>query len=166
MPKASARVCYGLHRIVEKNAVWASVARAIESRPRIYGAFTALEDKTKSAIFGCQMCGQCALPLTGYACPMTCPKQLRNGPCGGVGTDGACEVYPEQRCVWVQAFERANAVGHRADLSQLQRPIDQRRRGESSWVNYWSGRDDDLAAPQQLVGERPVIRQTSGTTAP
>jgi hypothetical protein len=148
-----------LHRIVEKNALWAWVARAIETRPRVYGAFTALEERTKSAIFGCQMCGQCALPLTGYACPMTCPKQLRNGPCGGVGADGACEVYPAQRCVWVQAYERTSAAGRTADLLQLQRPIDHRRRGESSWVNYWSGRDDDLATPVEIGRQRPAIRQ-------
>ena len=92
------------------------------------------------------MCGQCTLPVTGYACPMTCPKQLRNGPCGGVGSDGSCEVYPDLRCVWLVAFERAEAGGRAADLHLLQRPVDHRAWGQSSWVNYWSGRDDDLWA--------------------
>ena len=59
------------------------------------------------------MCGQCALPVTAYACPMTCPKQLRNGPCGGVGMDGSCEVYPGMRCVWLMAYERADVGGPR-----------------------------------------------------
>src|SRR5262249_28650003 len=63
-------------------------------------AFTETERVTKQTLFGCRMCGQCALPVTGYVCPMGCPKELRNGPCGGVGTDGGCEVYPEKRCVW------------------------------------------------------------------
>ena len=91
------------------------------------------------------MCGQCTLPVTGYACPMTCPKQLRNGPCGGVGSDGSCEVYPDLRCVWLVAFERAEADGQAADLQLLQRPIDHRGWGQSSWVNYW-----------QRAGRRPV----------
>ena len=30
------------------------------------------------------------------------------------------------------------------DLRRLQRPIDQRKWGESSWVNYWLGRDEHL----------------------
>ena len=38
------------------------------------------------------MCGQCVLHSTGMTCPMTCPKTLRNGPCGGVREDGDCEV--------------------------------------------------------------------------
>jgi len=90
------------------------------------------------------MCGQCALPVTGYVCPMGCPKELRNGPCGGVGADGGCEVYPERRCVWVEAFERAASQGRAADLRLLHLPIDHRRWGESSWLNYWQGRDEDL----------------------
>jgi hypothetical protein len=95
-------------------------------------------------LFGCRMCGQCALPVTGYSCPMGCPKELRNGPCGGVGPGGACEVYPEKRCVWVVGFERASSQGAAADLRRLQRPVDHRRWGESSWLNYWAGRDDEL----------------------
>jgi hypothetical protein len=92
------------------------------------------------------MCGQCALPQTGYACPMSCPKQLRNGPCGGVAADGMCEVDRSLRCVWVLAYERAEANGHEADLALLQRPVDRRRFGESSWVNFWAGRDEAMAA--------------------
>ena len=42
------------------------------------------------------------------------------------------------------AYERADATGHVDDLRRLQRPIDQRKWGQSSWVNYWLGRDDDL----------------------
>ena len=74
------------------------------------------------------------------------PKELRNGPCGGVGADGRCEVYPELRCVWVEAYERAASQGRAADLRLLHRPIDHRRWGESSWLNYWQGRDEGLWA--------------------
>jgi hypothetical protein len=157
VPRASARLCYGLHKVLETNNLWRRVARTVESHPRAERVFIALEKSTKERGFGCRMCGQCALPATGYACPMTCPKQLRNGPCGGVGPGGACEVYPEVRCVWVQAYERAEANGKVEDLTLLQRPVDHRRFGESSWINYWSGRDDDLAAVADRTGDRPPI---------
>jgi hypothetical protein len=90
---------------------------------------------------------------------MTCPKQLRNGPCGGVGRDGSCEVYPELRCVWLDACERAERQGRAADLHLLQRPIDQRGWGQSSWVNYWDGRDDGLwatGAASAIRDDRPA----------
>jgi hypothetical protein len=53
-------------------------------------------------------------------------------------------VFPQLRCVWLEGFERAAAAGHALDLEVLQRPIDHRVWGESSWVNYWQGKDDDL----------------------
>ncbi len=37
----------------------------------------------KVPMFGCQSCGNCVLEYTEYVCPQTCPKSLRNGPCGG-----------------------------------------------------------------------------------
>ncbi len=100
------------------------------------------------------MCGQCALPVTGYVCPMGCPKELRNGPCGGVAADGGCEVYPDRRCVWVEAYERAAAQGRAADLRLLHRPADNRRWGTSSWLSYWQGRDEDL----WTAGDRAPVR--------
>ncbi len=90
---------------------------------------------------------------------MTCPKQLRNGPCGGVRPDGGCEVYPTERCVWVIAFERAESAGHTADLTRLQRPVDRRQAGTSSWVNYWLGRDEDLWTADDGLAEAPSIRR-------
>jgi hypothetical protein len=127
--------------------------------------FTAAERGVKQELFGCRMCGQCALPVTGYACPMTCPKQLRNGPCGGVGADGSCEVYPAERCVWVLAYERAQQAGRSADLLRLHRPIDHRRVGQSSWLNYWQGRDDQLwTAGDDLAS--PTLIGPAGHSAP
>jgi hypothetical protein len=158
VPRASARLCYGLHKVLQPSAVWRSVARVLESHPRAEQLFTSVEKRTKEATFGCRMCGQCALPMTGYVCPMTCPKQLRNGPCGGVGSDGGCEVYPDRQCVWVQAYERADATGHRNDLHALQRPVDHRRFGESSWVNFWVGRDDHLSVLPSPDGPRPPVQ--------
>jgi hypothetical protein len=134
----------GLHRLLEPNRLLAGLAARLEAAPRIYRAFSWAEKQVKQPLFGCRMCGQCALPTTAYACPMTCPKQLRNGPCGGVAPDGSCEVYPGQRCVWLIAYERAEQEGQLGDLRRLQRPIDQRKWGQSAWVNHWLGRDDGL----------------------
>ena len=66
-----------------------------------------VEHAVKGPVWDCRMCGQCVLHDTGLTCPMTCPKTLRNGPCGGVRADGHCEVEPEMRCVWVKAYARA-----------------------------------------------------------
>jgi hypothetical protein len=135
---------YSMHRFLEPNRLWYAAALLVEKTPPLYRLFTWGERLVKHKLFGCRMCGQCALPVTGYACPMTCPKQLRNGPCGGVGVDGSCEVYPGLRCVWLMAYERAESEGRITDMRRLQRPIDQRKWGQSSWINYWQGRDDDL----------------------
>ena len=154
-PRVSARRSYQLHSVLAENLVYRWLATVLERQPRMYRVFTAVEKASKERLFGCQMCGQCELPTTGYACPMTCPKQLRNGPCGGVSPQGRCEVHPDVRCVWVLAYERAAAAGRGADLALLQRPVDQREQGRSSWINYWQGRDEDMAVP---AGTSPPMR--------
>lgn len=143
-PSVPASAMYRLHRALEPNRAYRRLARGLEARPWANRWFTRGEAAVKDRLFGCRMCGQCALPVTGYACPMTCPKEIRNGPCGGVTAEGNCEVFPDTPCVWVVAIERAEAAGHGDDLDALVQPIDHRRFGESSWVNYWQGRDDDL----------------------
>jgi hypothetical protein len=98
-------------------------------------AFVVGERLTKVPLFDCRMCGQCVLHQTGMTCPMTCPKELRNGPCGGVRLDGTCEVLPGMRCPWVLAWQRA---GRMADGSEIERPLpplDRRRVGSSAWIN-------------------------------
>src|SRR3990172_4719705 len=107
--------------------------------------FIRAEKMSKGAIFDCRMCGQCVLHSTGMTCPMTCPKNLRNGPCGGVRTNGHCEVYPDMRCVWVEAYERTKKMpiyGH--ELSLLQPPVNRRLEGTSAWINMLTGVDKKL----------------------
>ena len=157
-PRISARRSYQLHTLLGKNGIYRGLAAFVERRPRLYRTFTAIEKASKEKLFGCQMCGQCELPTTGYACPMTCPKQLRNGPCGGVSPQGRCEVHPEVRCVWVLAYERATAEGRGADFSLLQRPIDHREKDRSSWINYWQGRDDEMSA-ETTSSQPPTLRR-------
>ena len=48
-----------------------------------------------------QACGNCVLGHIEYVCPQTCPKQMRNGPCGGVRANGNCEVEPDMPAVAV-----------------------------------------------------------------
>ena len=158
-PRPAARTTYRLGRLLRPNQGYRRLAAWLERSPRALRAFTAAERRSKEALFGCQMCGQCALPATGYACPMSCPKQLRNGPCGGVSPEGNCEVYPTERCVWVIAYERAESAGHEADLARLQRPVDRRQTGSSSWVNYWLGRDEDLWTGDPGLASPPSIHR-------
>src|SRR5947208_1734144 len=99
------------------------------------------EQISKGLVFDCQMCGQCVLHSTGMTCPMTCPKNLRNGPCGGVRLDGHCEVIPQMRCVWVKAVERAPKTPWAHEIDDLRPPVDNRLWGTSSWRNFLSKRD-------------------------
>ena len=161
-PHVTAQAMSALHRVLDRrNPLWYAVASTLMRTPPLYRVFTFAERVVKGQLFGCRMCAQCALPVTAYACPMTCPKQLRNGPCGGVGVDGSCEVYPGMRCVWLIAYERADAEGRLADLRRLQRPIDQRKWGQSSWVNYWLGEDEGLWTTDQDIEHEPLLLGTS-----
>lgn len=94
-----------------------------------------VERAIKGFLFDCQMCGQCVLSSTGLSCPMNCPKTLRNGPCGGVRADGYCEVKPEMRCVWVEAFAGSARIRNgQARLRTVQASVDWRLRGRSAWL--------------------------------
>src|SRR5215207_10142328 len=110
-PRTPVTAMTSMHAVLDRNALWYAVAVFLQKTQPLYKAFTFAERVVKARLFGCRMCGQCALPATAYACPMTCPKQLRNGPCGGVAPDGSCEVYPGMRCVWLIAYERADQDG-------------------------------------------------------
>jgi len=95
----------------------------------------AVEHAVKGLLFDCKMCGRCVLSSTGLSCPMNCPKQLRNGPCGGVRANGHCEVKPEMRCVWVEAWQGAERIpGGLEAISVVQAPVDRRLEGTSAWL--------------------------------
>jgi hypothetical protein len=111
-----------------------SVARALGYR-RLEKPVAAVERVVKGFLFDCQMCGQCVLSSTGMSCPMNCPKNLRNGPCGGVRADGHCEIKADMRCVWVEAFHGAQRIaGGLAAMQALQHAVDGRLKGTSSWL--------------------------------
>ena len=92
------------------------------------------EKAIKGLMFHCQMCGKCALSSTGMSCPMNCPKSIRNGPCGGVRLNGNCEVKPEMRCVWVEAWRGNQQMRDSQAIRQVQIPVDNLLKGSSSWL--------------------------------
>jgi Methylene-tetrahydrofolate reductase C terminal len=102
---------------------------------RLDAPVAAVERVVKGFFFDCQMCGQCALSSTGMSCPMNCPKNLRNGPCGGVRANGHCEVRPDMPCVWVLGFEGSRRMRSGATAIRLvQLPVDRRMQGRSAWL--------------------------------
>lgn len=123
------------------------VSPVVSTRALIWG-----EEVVKGYVWNCQMCGQCILHSTGMTCPMTCPKNLRNGPCGGVRANGNCEVIPEMPCVWVQAWERSKEMpvyGH--EILWLQPPVNRLLQDTSAWANMATGRDAETPAGWKSV---------------
>lgn len=114
------------------------------------GLLGSVERQTKGLLFDCKMCGQCALSKTGLACPMNCAKQMRNGPCGGVRANGGCEVYPDMRCVWLEAGEGMKRISG-ADVPNTQRlrPVDHRRHNSSAWIQVARGNELDIVVPPE-----------------
>ena len=68
------------------------------------------------------------------SCPMNCPKSIRNGPCGGVRLDGHCEVKPEMRCVWVEAWRGSQQMLEADTIKQVQLPLNNLFKDSSSWL--------------------------------
>ncbi|VAV96366.1 5,10-methylenetetrahydrofolate reductase, small subunit [hydrothermal vent metagenome] len=94
-----------------------------------------VEKISKGLLFDCKMCGQCVLSSTGMSCPMNCPKNIRNGPCGGVRDGGFCEVSPKMRCVWVEAWTGAEKMKDGlARIRVVQPPVNRELKGSSSWL--------------------------------
>jgi hypothetical protein len=116
--------------MVALDPLWRRVGYARVERP-----VAAAERVVKGFLFDCRMCGQCVLSSTGMSCPMNCPKELRNGPCGGVRPDGRCEVDPQMQCVWVEAIAGSARMREgRAAVHVVQFAVDRRLAGRSSWL--------------------------------
>jgi hypothetical protein len=113
-----------------------------------------IEGAVKGVLFDCRMCGQCVLSSTGMSCPMNCPKEMRNGPCGGVRPGGFCEVRPDMRCVWVQAWEGAARMGASDRIATVLPPVDRSLWGSSSW----------LRVAREKAGERRSAAEARRTT--
>ena len=131
--KAASKIYHALEAIlVFLNPVWTFVGLKRADR-----MFAFVERNIKGLLFDCQMCGYCVLDKTGMSCPMNCPKQIRNGPCGGVRDNGHCEIKPEMRCVWIEAWRGAKSLDPNTtivpDLDILS-SVNQLRKGHSTWM--------------------------------
>lgn len=129
--KGLERLYRGFERtMIALDPLWRRIGYARLEKP-----VAAVERAVKGLLFDCQMCGCCVLSSTGLSCPMNCPKNLRNGPCGGVRSDGRCEVKQEMVCVWVEAFNGSTRMRDGlARLRTVQAPVDWRLRERSAWL--------------------------------
>jgi methylenetetrahydrofolate reductase (NADPH) len=133
------------------------IAGWVDASPRAKTVFEFFEHLAKTVLFHCLNCGDCALFDVGFVCPMSqCPKNQRNGACGG-SYQGWCEVYPnEKRCVWVQAYDRLKAYGEEDSLDgNIVPPCNWDLWQTSSWLNFYMGRDHT----SKRLGIRPPQRK-------
>ena len=100
------------------------------------------EDVVKVPVFGCQRCGECILSSTAFICCQQCPKRMRNGPCGGTGDDGSCEVYPDRTCVWYRIYYRSRLLNRLSLLYQVKKIHNWNLEKTSSWLNVYRKRID------------------------
>ena len=101
---------------------------------RLEWPLSLLERASKGILFDCKMCGQCLLSSTGMVCPMNCPKQIRNGPCGGVREGGYCEIDAQMNCVWVEAWTGVSKIGEKETFTIPLRPAETNQKGSSAWA--------------------------------
>ncbi|MFK7941271.1 MAG: methylenetetrahydrofolate reductase C-terminal domain-containing protein, partial [Roseovarius sp.] len=139
---------------------------------RVERPIALVEKGVKTILFDCKMCGQCVLSSTGMSCPMNCPKQLRNGPCGGVRDGGYCEVKPEMKCVWVLAWDGANRmkVGPQK-IREVLPPVEHSLQGSSSWLRVSREKAEAIresrdASRKALANAFPEARQNEPAAAP
>ena len=132
----------------------AGVLGWLDRRPALAHGLERAEFVLKHPLFGCEACGNCVLGDMEYVCPQTCPKHLRNGPCGGT-SNGRCEVV-DKPCIWVGVYERAAAAHNVGGLSTYIPPPDRALTGTSSWINYFLGRDNRPGHEHALVNIRPA----------
>jgi hypothetical protein len=127
-----------LHRVYKALEVFLAALHPLISRlgyQRLDRGFAGVEKLIKGFLFDSQSCGQCTLGETGMACPMNCPKTLRNGPCGGVRANGHCEIDPDMVCVWVTSWEGSQRIGNLdSSIQVIQAPVDVRLKGTSAWL--------------------------------
>ena len=99
-----------------------------------------LEDIIKVPLFRCQRCGECILSSTAFICSQNCPKRLRNGPCGGTGEGGSCEVFPDRKCVWYRIYFRSRLLHRVSLLYKINRIHNWNLEKTSAWLNLFRGR--------------------------
>jgi methylenetetrahydrofolate reductase (NADPH) len=134
----------GLRRLLSTIFAW------VDRKPSLIHKLERIEVAIKSPLFGCQSCGNCVLGSMEYVCPQTCPKQMRNGPCGGANIQGTCEVV-DKPCIWGSVYERAKGANEITRLSAYIPAPDRSLQGTSSWINYFLNRDVRPVTSQPLT---------------
>ena len=109
----------------------------------VYKPLFFIEEAIKKVGFDCRSCGQCILSTTGFVCPMRCPKQLRNGACGGA-SNGMCEVDNQKKCVWNEIYEGVDSLDKIEPLINFQKPTDYRLTNKSAIVNWLDNRIEGM----------------------
>ena len=125
-------------------------ARFIEGHRTLYKTFLVVENLIKKRALRCQSCGQCVLSHNAYTCCMRCPKQMRNGPCGGTRPDGTCEVYPDRPCIWHLIYTRSVKLGREKKLLMYHVPVDRRLQNTSAILNMMAGRIEGMSFSKDL----------------
>ena len=152
-----------LYNMLESSLVMLAPVLKRIGYQRLEKPVASVERVVKGFLFDCQMCGQCALSSTGMSCPMNCPKNLRNGPCGGVRENGHCEVKPEMKCVWVQAWAGASHMKKGTAILDVQKPVDNRLKGHSSWLRVVREKTEPPPPPPgtKPAAKAPAAKQPS-----
>jgi methylenetetrahydrofolate reductase (NADPH) len=148
---------FPVNREGKLRCVLIAIFRWVDKRPLAARVVERTEFVIKSPLFGCQACGNCVLGSLEYVCPQTCPKNLRNGPCGGTSL-GRCEVV-DKPCIWVEAYDRAKAADRLHELRTYVPPRNPLLQDTSSWINYFLNRDN---RPEKAVALYQVKTTVSG----
>jgi methylenetetrahydrofolate reductase (NADPH) len=119
--------------------VLVNLFRWLDKKPVLSRGVERFEFAIKFPLFGCQTCGNCVLGQMEYVCPQTCPKNMRNGPCGGT-KNGQCEVV-DKPCIWTAVYERARSANRVEELKVYIPPPNRALKGTSSWINFFLNRD-------------------------
>lgn len=142
------------------------IAAFAERHGTLYKCAVIGENLVKKPFFRCQDCGQCVLSYNAYTCCMRCPKQIRNGPCGGTRQDGHCEVYPDRHCIWWLINERSKKLGRQHKLRKYHIPVDRRLEHTSAWLNVFAGRILPMDMSKELHDEEGNEKLPAQGTAP
>ena len=100
----------------------------------------AVERGVKGLLFDCRMCGQCALGSTGLSCPMNCPKNLRNGPCGGAAPTGSARFCRRCAASGSRPGKGSRRMAGGDAILAVQKPVDHRLWGRSAWLGVLRAR--------------------------